>query len=245
MSILDSIESGFQPRPHCVVVYGQPGIGKSTFAAGAPKPLFIDCDNRTSHLDVSRVKPTSWADVLDVFRAACKPGFAFGTLVLDTLDHCEILVHKHVCEQGGANDIIEAFGGYGKGYNAAQAEWKRLSAGIDAVRASGINVILLAHTHIRPFANPSGESWDRWVLKVHPRASAFLQERVDAVGFAGFDDFGRVAKDIKKTVKGVTTGQRMLQFVHSPAYESKPMAAYPEKCALDWNSFVNNNKEIK
>jgi hypothetical protein len=33
-----------------MVIYGQPGIGKSTFCAGFPNPFFFDFDNRTSHI---------------------------------------------------------------------------------------------------------------------------------------------------------------------------------------------------
>lgn len=43
-----------------VVVYGPEGIGKSTFAAQFPNPLFIDIEGGTKHMDVARTpKPTS------------------------------------------------------------------------------------------------------------------------------------------------------------------------------------------
>lgn len=44
-----------------VVIYGSEGIGKSTFAAHFPEPLFIDTEGSTKELDVARTdKPTSW-----------------------------------------------------------------------------------------------------------------------------------------------------------------------------------------
>lgn len=44
-----------------VVIYGPEGIGKSTLAAKFPRPLFIDTEGSTRHMDVQRTeRPTSW-----------------------------------------------------------------------------------------------------------------------------------------------------------------------------------------
>ena len=44
-----------------VTVYGPEGIGKSTFASRFPRPLFIDTEGSTAHLDVDRLeRPSSW-----------------------------------------------------------------------------------------------------------------------------------------------------------------------------------------
>ena len=37
-----------------VVIYGPEGIGKSTFAAEFPQPLFIDTEGSTAHLNAGR-----------------------------------------------------------------------------------------------------------------------------------------------------------------------------------------------
>ena len=43
-----------------VVIYGPEGIGKSTLAAKFPRPLFIDTEGSTRHMDVQRTeRPTS------------------------------------------------------------------------------------------------------------------------------------------------------------------------------------------
>ena len=39
-----------------VVVYGPEGIGKSTFAAQFPNPLFIDTEGGTKHMDTSAAR---------------------------------------------------------------------------------------------------------------------------------------------------------------------------------------------
>lgn len=40
-----------------VVIYGQEGVGKSTFASKFPNPVFIDTEGSTKQLDVARFDP--------------------------------------------------------------------------------------------------------------------------------------------------------------------------------------------
>lgn len=55
------ITSGINDKPLKVVVYGPEGIGKSTFAAQFPEPLFIDTEGSTDFMNVRRLpKPTSY-----------------------------------------------------------------------------------------------------------------------------------------------------------------------------------------
>ena len=43
------------------IIYGPEGIGKSTFAAAFPGPLFIDTEGSTKEMDVPRLPtPESW-----------------------------------------------------------------------------------------------------------------------------------------------------------------------------------------
>ena len=57
---------GKMPGAKKVVVYGPEGIGKSTFAAQFPDPLFIDTEGSTKDMDVARTPdPTSWSMLLE------------------------------------------------------------------------------------------------------------------------------------------------------------------------------------
>ena len=75
-----------------VVVYGPEGIGKSTFAAQFPEPLFIDTEGSTRHMDVARLpKPSSFTMLMEQIRyAKANPGLC-KTLVIDTADWAEQL----------------------------------------------------------------------------------------------------------------------------------------------------------
>ena len=89
-----------------IVVYGPEGIGKSTFAAQFPDPVFIDTEGSTKDMDVARFdKATSWAMLLQQVKYVLEHSDVCRTLVIDTADWAEQLE-------------IQSLGGY--------RIWKRL-----------------------------------------------------------------------------------------------------------------------
>ena len=61
-----NIIRGKIPSAQKVVIYGPEGIGKTSFAACFPDPLFIDTEGGTKHIDVARLPaPTSWTMLLE------------------------------------------------------------------------------------------------------------------------------------------------------------------------------------
>lgn len=234
--LLSRVSTGAIERPISMVVHGAPGCGKSTFAAGAPDPFFIDCDNRTAHLDVRRLKPESWEEILEVFRLVAKGDLKCSTLVVDTLDHAEILMHRDLCKAHNVQTIEEVGGGYGKGYVAALGEWRKFGVAMDAIRARGVGLVLLAHSQVKVFQNPSGENYERFELKLDKRAHNFLRERVDGVGYASFDT--QIVKTKDQKAKAKSSGRATLSFAPSAAVETKRFSKFPEQCALSWAAFT-------
>ena len=63
------IIKGRQRKPPRIVVYGQEGIGKSSFGASAPSPIFIPIEEGSLHLNVARFpRIRSWGDMIDALR---------------------------------------------------------------------------------------------------------------------------------------------------------------------------------
>ena len=80
-----AITSGTIAAPVKTVLYGPEGIGKSTFAAQFPAPVFIDTEGGTKRLNVARLPaPTSWAMLLDEVAEVSRGNVPCGTLVIDT-----------------------------------------------------------------------------------------------------------------------------------------------------------------
>lgn len=231
---LASITKGKLDAPMRVVLYGVEGIGKSTFAAASPSPIFIGAEDGTAQLDVARFSPENWEEVIEALRTLTNDTHAYRTVVLDTLDWAEPLIWAHICKRDGKTSIEDY--GYGKGYKAAIDEWRILLSHLDRLRKTkGMSVILLGHSWVKPYKNPSGEDYDRYGLKLHAEAGGLLKEWADCVLFANYETYA--AKEKGKRVKGVSTGARLIYTQHEAAYDAKNRYDLPEYLPLSWSDF--------
>jgi len=231
---LRNITSGKQERPLRVIVFGTDGVGKSSFGAAAPKPLFLCAEDGTAHLDVARFPvPHTWMEVLEAIRVLTHEEHDFKTLVVDTLDWLEPLCWQHVCQLHGKQSP-EDFG-FGKGYVLAVDQWRALLGRLDIlVRNRRMNVVLLAHSLVKKVDDPQVGAFDRYQMKLHDKSSAVLREWVDAVLFARHD-----LKVIERNGKarGMSSGNRLLHTTWTAAYDAKNRFDLPETLPLDWEEF--------
>jgi hypothetical protein len=234
---LAGVIRGKKQRPVRVLLYGVEGVGKSTFAASAPKPIFLGAEDGTDQLDVERFEsPATWQDVLDAIQVLTVEPSEYQTLVIDTLDWAEPLLWAHICKRDEQPNI-EAYG-YGKGYAAALDEWRVFLAALERLRkAKSMHLVMLAHSWIKPFKNPEGDDFDRYELKLHPKASGLLKEWTDAVLFAAFETFANKDKKTKR-VRGVSTGARIIYTSRTAAYDAKNRYGLPDTVPLSWSDFM-------
>lgn len=233
---LQSVIRGKLQQPTRSVLYGPEGVGKSTFGAGAPSPIFLGAEDGTGQLDVARFpQPDSFEDALEALRTLVRETHDFQTLVVDTVDWLEPLIWRHICARDKQANIEDY--GYGKGYVVALDEWRRFLAGLEAVRrAKRMHLVLIAHAWIKPFKNPAGDDFDRYELKVHAKAGGLLKEWADSVLFANYETFAK--KDEKtKRVKGISTGARLLYTQRTAAYDAKNRYSLPEELPLSWADY--------
>lgn len=87
-----NITRGKIDRALKLVAYGSEGIGKTTFTAAFPEPLFIDTEGVTAHMDVRRIdRPQSWEELLSIISEIAADPNVCKTFVLDTADWAEAL----------------------------------------------------------------------------------------------------------------------------------------------------------
>jgi AAA domain len=239
---LGKVIKGRIAKPMRLLVYGIEGVGKSTFAAAAPAPIFLGAEDGTSELDVERFpQPQTWQDALEAVAELTTAPHDYQTLVIDTLDWLEPLCWTHVCREsrddnGRPFQSIEDFG-YGKGYVAAHDQWRRLASDLETLRTKRhMHIILLAHSAIRTFRNPAGDDFDRYELKLHKAPSGYWREWSDAVLFASHD-----LNTVKKAgrVRGIMGNQRVLHTERTAAWDAKNRYDLPPRLALDWQEFAD------
>lgn len=221
-----------------LMVYGVEGIGKSTFAAGAPDPIFILTEDGLGSLDVEHFPIAhSLADVMEAIGSLYTEEHPYKTVVLDSLDWLEAIIHREMEEKYDAKDLA-----YGKGAMIAAQQWREVLDGLNALRNDKqMIVILLAHNTIKRFDSPEVEPFDRYQPKLQERSSAVVREWADAVMFANYKTI--VKKDdvgFNKTVaRGISSGERMLFTTERPAYMAKNRYNLPDSIPLIWDAFAN------
>lgn len=238
---LGAVVRGKVERPMRVLLYGVEGVGKSTFAAAAPNPIFIAAEDGTAQLDVARFpEPKGWNEVFDAIDELATADHDYKTVVVDTLDWLEPLCWEHVVVQAKSTKItsIEDFG-FGKGYVAALDQWRLLLARFEQLRARrGMHVVFLAHSWIKTFKNPEDADFDRYELKLHAKAGGLLKEWSDAVLFARYETFTNTDEKTKRT-RGVSTGARVIHTQRTAAWDAKNRYDLPEALPLDWQAFAD------
>lgn len=246
MSLLNQVVKGKLSVPHFVLIYGGDGLGKTTFASQAPSPIFLGTEDGTANLDVSRFpSPHSFKDVLNSINALLTENHDYKTLAIDSLDWLEPLVWSSVVSEGTKDEkSIEDFG-YGKGYVLALKKWQEMISLLMKLRAQKrMNIIAIAHSHVKPFNDPSQPtSYDRHQLKLNDKAASLWREAVDAVLFATFETF--VKKDGVQKAKAFGDGKRVVYTERRPAFDAKNRMGLPFEIALSWDAFISAQSESK
>jgi len=124
------------------LIYGQPGLGKTTLALSTPSPLLLDFDGGVHRVQpmhqVDTVQITSWEDVLGVLNEDLKP---YQTLVIDTagkmLDFMGAYLIKNNPKLGKSNGALTL-----QGYGERKAEF---NAFLKRVSLMGKNLVFVAH----------------------------------------------------------------------------------------------------
>lgn len=115
------------------LIYGQPGIGKTTFALSAPTPVLLDFDHGVHRVNPQHQCDTlqveSWQDVLDVIADGSLGSYQ--TIVIDTagkmLDAMSAHLIAHNPKLGKSNGAL-SLQGYGERKGEFNNFIKRLSA---------------------------------------------------------------------------------------------------------------------
>jgi len=246
MTLMDRIHTGRRPSPPRLLIYGTEGIGKSTTAAEAPKPIFIPTEDGLDQIDCASFPlATALADVESAMQSLLQDDHDFQTVIIDSADWLERLIWDVLCQQYGVPSIEKVDGGYAKGYTHALTPWRRVLNGLNDLRnRRGMCVILLAHAKVEKFEDPEHSAYDRYSPRLHKHANALISEWVDAVLFAtrkiitktedsGFGRDRTIAAGL-----GQGGGERVLRTVGSPACVAKNRYGLPAELPLSWAALM-------
>lgn len=140
------------------LIYGQPGVGKTTAALSMPNPILIDCERGIGRVNGALRTDFVELESIDEFNIADLAGY--DTIVFDTLGVLLELFDKKVKDMNPK--LVKSDGALSlQGYGARKLLFKQFIADL---RASGKNVLFLAHvaeqkdgdiSKFRPYATGS------------------------------------------------------------------------------------------
>jgi hypothetical protein len=161
-----------------IILYGESGVGKSTLAMMAPKPIFICVDDGIRKLrHPTTEEPAKFVDgvttfhnVLDVLSPNNWSLFTpYESVVIDTITMVQHLylpwlyenVKDYRNNQHVAVERLEDYS-YAKGYQHVFDGMQNLLAKLDELHRRNKNVILLAQEGVVIRINPAGEDYMQW-----------------------------------------------------------------------------------
>lgn len=221
-----------------IVVNAIGGWGKTTLGAYSPNPAILMATGETGYVtlrgaglcpDVDCTEITTWnalLGLLDSWTTAAE--CPYKTIVLDALAGFEKLCHTVVCNRECKGDWGEkGFLSYHKGFEMAINDWLLMLTRLDRVRAkTGATILLLSHSQVRPFKNPLGPDYDRFVADCHEKTWAATAKWADAVLFGTF--FQSIEVDKKNRVRGIGGSERVLYTTNRDAWVAKNRYGMPE-----------------
>lgn len=236
ISLSSIVTEGVIHKPPRIFLYGVHGIGKSSFAARSPAPIFLQTEEGANEIDVPKLPvATGTDDVLKYLRMLYKQKHAYQTVVVDSADWLEDFVHLELKASYSDKELS-----YGKDSLKAEQRMNEILLALNHLRERRqMNSIIIAHSEIKRFDSPMTEPYDRYQPKLQARFSSLLMEWADAVLFATYDV--QVKKEEvgfnKEVRRGISTGERKIYTEERPAFYAKNRYGLPGELPLDWEKF--------
>ena len=229
MSLLQSIHSGKRSKPPRLLIYGSEGIGKSTIAANAPKPIFVPTEDGLDQIVCDSFPlAKTFTDVTTNLNTIATEDHDYKTVVIDSGDWLERLIWDQLCKDFGVKNIEQAGGGFGKGYVIALTYWRQFVDLLRTIREErSMITIILAHAKIETFTDPESSAFDRFSPRLNKWASAYLCEWCDAILLA--------TRELSAAKGDKSGGGRILRCTPSAVGVAKNRYGLPDILPLSWD----------
>jgi len=227
VSLLNHIITAPKPQPPKGIIYGPPGIGKTTFGASATNPIILDCENGAGNVACQRTPYLSdWDAIRGWLLAMETEQHPYKTVVIDSLDWMLRRVQESVCGvTAGKLDgtLNKAHGGYGNGKGVmANYVYQQVLPNLDRIVQRGIAVVLLAHARRMDVTDVDGVTVTKSTFEAPEEYVQVFTEWADFVCLARMDH---------------ASGERQLVTVDGDLALAKNRYALPPVLPFSWASF--------
>ena len=255
MSILSKVTNKAPNLPSRVVLYAGEKWGKSSFAAFAPRPIFLMSAGETgllSLIEAGKVPAVdhfpedfrAWHALVDAVRALRDEPHEFQTLVLDTGNGAENLAAEFVCQEAFGGRWAD-FNAYGRGMELTTPLWASFLATLDEVRVRRrMGVLILHHARAKEFSDPAGKTWHQWRPEARDKLWSLTHKWADAILFGGWSVVGNTddkESGEERSIRAGTSGA----IVAGSRYGLPDVLRAPAGAGNMWKSFAEAMRRAK
>jgi len=229
-----------------LIVLGEKKIGKTTFGANAPKPIFIPTEDGCSSINGLDYFPkqTTYQGILDCLITLGKEKHEFETIVIDTLDGIVDILSEEVTQKEFSGSPHK-FNNYLQGNKVVTAKLKSFIDILDRLRAEkGMRIILLCHPGTANMKNPEGDDYVKTTGAMGKFTWGLFTNWADRIGYAGYDFIIRNSDDNGKKGKAHQMGsERHLRFGGTTTLDVGCRVGYElkeDKMLFDYKAYESN-----
>lgn len=227
MGFLDKVEKGRVVEPLFLLIYGVPGVGKTTLASEFPDPLFFGDLVESRRLNVRRgPEPKTMDEVRKALEEVlAAKSLEFKTFVLDNLGWFEPLPWAEIIKRENVKSIDEAGGGWQNGYKMAIPCHQEVVNLLKEIRQKHkIDIVVLAHSRVKQFQDPTIQStYDKYQLSINEQAENVWFRNVEAVLFMNYE----ILKVKEKSRFAQGEGIRYVYTQERPGFKAKNRYGLP------------------
>ena len=221
--------------PMRALIYGPAGVGKTTLAAGFPKPIFFDTEESTNRLEVDRVVIPDWKTMESSIRDLAADPSGYKTLIIDTIDWAERYLIEGMLQRHKKESIEDIGGGFGKGFTLVGEAFGRFLASLDTITAKGLHIVFVGHSKVVKVSPPDEtEGYDRYEPKLSKHVTPLVKEWAECIFFANFQI--QVVKGNDGKIKAQGGKDRMIYTQPSAAMDAKNRYGLDEFIPMDISS---------
>lgn len=164
------------------MLYGSPGVGKTSLANQFDTPLILDFEGRTKHLECYSVPIGAWEDIQNVYQALKNTDHQFKTIVFDTVDLFYRLAVSHICDKRNIEHPSDEK--WGKGSDMVK---NTIYPTITAFQALGLGIVFTSHVQEKEIKTRV-QAFTKTTVSLSQSAAGIFLPLCDIVGYMHFDE---------------------------------------------------------
>lgn len=169
-------------RGKYIMLYGLPGVGKTSLAAQFDKVIIAGFEMGTNALNNVYVQPIkTWQDWKQMVNQLCRKDELkekFHAVAIDTADEAWTLCTKFICSQNNVDELREL--PWGQGYDLAKKEYAQT---LRDLAYNGYGLIFTSHSTEKTYRNEKNEEYTMIVPALQSRPFDIINKMVDIIGY--------------------------------------------------------------